>query len=231
MHIPSVVRSWVVSCAQTSLLTTFPSASILIRWIAPSPKLPTKRSPASLNTIPSSPYCTSGFLVITVVNRFWSAEVLVTAMSRSFISKQYTPLTSRPEGSLICDKELWVTYNFPLRIRIPLGCSMPDATVIVSFNWSFSNFRRSTRPLFFAFSAPLQPWLSLINRSPSSLKASPIGEAHPVSSNTGTSSHFETAPSLVIRIRQAGCVISAKLGHARIKSPLGAMAMPSGVGQ
>ena len=70
-----------------------------------------------------------------------------------------------------------------------------------------------------------------VNKSPSSLKASPIGEAHPVSSNTGTSSHFETDPSLVIRIRQAGCVISAKLGHARIKSPLGAIAIPSGVGQ
>ena len=231
IHIPSVVRNWVVSFAHTSLLSTFPSTSIFMRWTAPSPKFPTKRSPASLKTIPSSPYCTSGFFVITVVIRFLSSNVLVTATSRSFISKQYTPLTNNPEGSFICDNELCVTYSFPLWIRRPLGCSIPDATVIVSFNWSFSNFRRRTRPLFCAFSAPLQPWLSQINRSPSSLKAIPIGEAQPVSSNTGTSIHFVISPFLVMRIRQAGCVISAKFGQARIKSPLGAIAIPSGVGQ
>jgi hypothetical protein len=46
-----------------------------------------------------------------------------------------------------------------------------------------------------------------------------------------TAIHFVISPFLVMRIRQAGCVISAKFGQARIKSPLGAIAIPSGVGQ
>ena len=181
--------------------------------------------------MPSSPYCTSLFLVMTVVIRFLSSRVLVIFIFLSFLSKQYTPLTSKPDGSWMEDKELWVTYNFPFLKRIPFGCSMPEATSITSFSLYPSNFKQSILPLFLAFSAPLHPWLSQMKRLPSSSKVIPMGAAQPVSGNTGTSIHLLIFPSLVICIRQAGFDRSAKLGQARMRSPFGAIAIPSGVGQ